>query len=148
MVERKEYVAPVAPDVQILRLGREHQRVKWQVRLDEPTVGLGFERCKLYVSRRYAQVDPWREFADVDRFIAAEHELSDDLLCPRRSGLCICPDHDVVVAELEIVPDPGIHVMVLYFARLARLADLALRHESFDLPIEGVIQNPGAQLSL
>ena len=47
-----------------------------------------------------------------------EQELSDDLLRPGRPSLRVGGDDDVVVAEVEVIPDGGIEVMVVQLALL------------------------------
>ena len=80
--------------------------------LDETAVGLGLQRRKLDLFWRHPQVDPGREVVHGHVRVALEHQLADDLLCPGRTRFGVGAHHDVAVAELEIVPDGRVHVMV------------------------------------
>lgn len=51
---------------------------------------------------------------------AVEDQLADDLLRPGGAGFGIGRNDDIVIAELEIVPDGGIDMMVMEFPRLSR----------------------------
>src|ERR1700729_2591466 len=103
------------------------------MRLEETSVRLRLDRRKLDRLGRNAQIEPWRGFRDYYRFGAPEQELAHELLRPGRAGLDVSGDDDVVVAELEVVPDRRIEVMAVDFARLARQrghAGLPLRGEA------------------
>src|SRR5262249_23457232 len=65
---------------------------------------------------------------DVPILGAGKHELADDLLQPGRARLRVAGDDDVVVAELEVVPDRRIEVMIVQFAGLPRPGDRARLH--------------------
>ena len=96
--------------------------------LDEAAVGLRLERRELHLLRRHAQIEPGRQLGDGDILRAVEQELAHDLLHPGGAGLGIGGDDDVAVAELKVVPDGGIEMVVVQLARLVRLIDRGVRH--------------------
>jgi hypothetical protein len=59
--------------------------------------------------------------------LAVKDELRDDLLHPGGSRLGVGSNDDVIISELQIVPDRGIEVMAVHFPLLA--GPFELRHE-------------------
>jgi hypothetical protein len=111
-------VAPVAPDVDVLRLGREDEGIKGEVRLEEPSVRLRLHHRQLHLLRGNAQVQPRGHLGHLELRVRPQQHLGDDLLHPGRAGLGVGRDDDVVVAEPEVVPDRRIEVVVVQLPRL------------------------------
>src|SRR6185312_4306689 len=65
-----------------------------------------------------AQVEPGRQLRHRRARVAAVQDLAHDLLRPGRAGLAIGRNDHIALAELEFVPDRGIEVIALHFARL------------------------------
>ena len=57
---------------------------------------------------------------DFEILLSSEDELGNDLLDPRRSGLGIGRDDDVVVAEDEIVPNGRVKMVIVKLTGLLR----------------------------
>jgi hypothetical protein len=84
---------------------------------------LRFHGRQLHLLGRDAKVEPWRQLGDVHVLSAIVQQLSDDLLRPGRPGLGIGANDDVVVPELEIIPDCGNHMVIMNLAGLRRPPD-------------------------
>jgi hypothetical protein len=87
------------------------------MRLQEPPVRLRFDDRQLHVLRWYAKIEPRRHVSDFEIRVTAEHHLRDDLLHPRRARLRIRRNDDVVVAELQVVPDGGVEMVAVQLPR-------------------------------
>jgi hypothetical protein len=55
-------------------------------------------------------------------------KLAYDLLHPGGAGLAVGGDDDVVVAELQVVPDGGVEMVIVHLAPLLRPWNLNLVH--------------------
>ena len=97
--------------------------VHGEVGLQEAAVRLGLDQGKLDLLGRHAQVEPGGHLGYFQVGVGAEEQLGHDLLRPGRARLGVGRDHDVVVAEFEIVPDRGVEVVVVHLAGLRRPND-------------------------
>ena len=112
----------VAGDVDVPGLRAHHERVGRQMGLDDAPVGLS-QHHLANLRRHDAHVPPGGDVADPHGGIAMEHELADDLLGPGGARFGVGADHDVPFAEREVVPESGIHVVVVDVAGLPREVD-------------------------
>ncbi len=141
VVHAPHHVAAVAPDVEVFRLRREHERVHREMRLQEAAMRLRLDGGQLLRLRRHAQVEPRRHLRHLEILATVEQELGDDLLGPGRARLGVGGDDDVVVAEAEVVPDGGVEVVVVQLARLLRPLDRWRHCPAFTTTVRGL---PGA----
>ena len=81
---------------------------------------LGFNHRKFNFLRRNSQIHPWRDICDLKRWIAREQKLRKNLLHPSRARFRVRSNDDVIVSELEIVPDRRIKMVVVQLAGLYR----------------------------
>jgi hypothetical protein len=85
-------------------------------------------RRQLHLLWRHAEVEPGRHGGDLKTLHAVEQKLAHDLLHPGGAGLAVGGDDDVVVAELQVVPDGGVEMVVVQLALLLRPGNLNLVH--------------------
>ena len=128
VVHAPHYVPAVPPNVKVLGLRREHERIERQMGLDEAAMGLGPDPVHHGLERWKHHVEPRRHFRDRQVFLAIEDHLADDLLHPGRAGFRPGTDDDVVVTKLEIVPYPRVEESIVDFPRLRRPCDLFCSH--------------------
>jgi len=120
-------IAHVAPDIDVLGLRREDERVERQVGLDETPVALRLQSAEHLVEREQAHVEP-RGIVERGEARGRIHdELADDLLHPSRPRFAPSHDDDVVVPELESVPTRRIENRRLVLAFVTRPGDFT-RH--------------------
>ena len=113
-------VAPVAPYVDVLRLGREDEGVDGKVGLQEAPVGLRLHHKQLDPLGGDAQVEPGGDLGDLEVWVRAEQQLRDDLLGLGGATLGVAGDDNVVLAEAEGVPDRRVEVVVVQLPGLLR----------------------------
>ena len=88
------------------------------MRLQEAPVFLGLDQRQLDLPGRNTKVQPRRHLLDVKSLFAVEQKLRDDLLDPRRARLRVGGNKDVIIAELEAVPNRGVEVVIMKLAGL------------------------------
>ena len=88
-------------------------RVEWRVCLDESPMRLCFEKSEGLLVCCDTHVQPWKDIEGTDFVGAGEDQPRDNLLHPGCAGCGPGADDDVVVSELEVVPDPGVEVVIL-----------------------------------
>jgi len=128
VIHAEDHVAPVAADIDVFGAGREHERVHGEMGLDEPAVFLRLNHRQLDLLRRYEKIEPGRHLGNLQALDAVEDELAHDLLHPGGAGLGVGGNNDVAVAELEVVPDGGIEMVVVQLPGLLRPIDRRLCH--------------------
>jgi hypothetical protein len=128
IVQAEDHVAAVAADMDVFRAWREPERVKRQMGLNEAAMRLPLDGGQLHLLRRHAEIEPGRELGDRNVLGAIEHELGHDLLRPGGARLGVGADDDVVVAELEVVPDGRVEMVIVQLALLLRPMDRGVRY--------------------
>src|ERR687894_658517 len=138
-------VAPVAPDVDVLRLGREDEGVDGKVGLHEPPVGLRLHHRNLHFLGGHAQIEPGRYLRHLEVGIRTQEHLGYDLLGPGGSGLGIGRDDYVVVAKAEVVPHSRVEVVVVQLPALCGPND-GFGHEPSLSVVAGHLPAPKATI--
>ena len=65
-------------------------------------------------------VIPGRHLMNVQTLNTSENQLRYDLLRPSCARLGVGSDHDIIVTELEIVPDCGVHMKIMQLSGFLR----------------------------
>ena len=99
------------------------------MRFHETAMGLAFKQREFDLLGRNTQIEPRETLADRNIFGTIEKDLPHDLLRPCRTRLAIGRDHDIAIAEFELVPHGGIEMIAFHLAQLFRPRDCPLRHD-------------------
>ncbi len=72
---------------------------------------------------------------------ASKDKLSNNLLGPRCARFGVGGDNYIIVSELEVVPERGIHMMIVQLARLLRRSEFCSHFLPIDLVKTGPVRN-------
>jgi hypothetical protein len=89
------------------------------VGLDETAIGLSPENLHFDFLGHDPDIQPGSQLFGLQMRIAVVNKLPDNLLGPGSTRFGIGTDDYVIVPEIEVIPDGGVHVVVMEFPGLA-----------------------------